>query len=244
MSVLIEEVPNQKGLVFVQHGFGGFKEQVHIQTFADSFRESDYTVARFDTTHSYNESEGELEDSTPTKSYEDLEDVIEWAKDQTWYQEPFILAGHSLGSLCLSLYAQNFPKKIKALAPISTVISGELKLVSPNWQEFVEEWEKNGVREWESSVEEGLIKRLKWDYVQDLKKYDLLEKADKLSMPVLMIVGGKDESTPVEHQKKLFNKLPDPKEFHIIKGAPHTFKDKKHLKEIKKIIKDWIHKIN
>ncbi|MBU1854623.1 MAG: alpha/beta hydrolase [Nanoarchaeota archaeon] len=83
---------------------------------------------------------------------------------------------------------------------------------------------------------------MKWSHYEDRLKYDLLEKVYKLTMPVLMIVGNRDESTPLEHQKILFNKLPGKKELHVIKDAPHTFKEKKHLLEIKKIFKNWIRK--
>ena len=58
------------------HGLGGFKEQKHIQTFADAFLENNFTVVLFDTTHTYGESEGKYEDATTTNYYEDLEDVI------------------------------------------------------------------------------------------------------------------------------------------------------------------------
>ena len=37
VSVIIEKVDNQKGLVFVMHGLGGFKEQPHIEIFAKVF---------------------------------------------------------------------------------------------------------------------------------------------------------------------------------------------------------------
>jgi dipeptidyl aminopeptidase/acylaminoacyl peptidase len=59
-------------------------------------------------------------------------------------------------------------------------------------------------------------------------------------MPVLLMVGDLDKSTPIEHQKILFDKLPGKKEIHIIKGSPHTFKDPKHLEEIKSIFDKWI----
>ena len=90
----------------------------------------------------------------------------------------------------------------------------------------------------------GLIKRLKWvPFKEDIVKYDLLKEADKLTMPVLIIVGDKDKSTPLEHQKILFEHIPgDKKELHVIEGAPHTFRDKEQLKEIKKIMKEWIRK--
>ena len=71
-------------------------------------------------------------------------------------------------------------------------------------------------------------------------KYDLLTEVNKLTMPVLLIVGDKDDSTPPEHQKVLFDKLVGRKEIHIIKNAPHTFRDPQHLAEIKTIFNNWI----
>ncbi|MBT6774723.1 hypothetical protein HOA91_05130 [Candidatus Woesearchaeota archaeon] len=79
--------------------------------------------------------------------------------------------------------------------------------------------------------------------MEDRLKYNLLEKVNKLIMPVLIIVGEKDEGTPPEHQKILFDAIPtEKKELHIIKDAPHTFREKVQLEEIKKLIKNWIEK--
>lgn len=236
--VLVEKVPNQKGLAFVMHGLGGFKEQPQIETFAEAFKENNYTTIRFDTTNTIGESDGNYEDATITNYYEDLEDVINWAKSQPWYQEPFCLAGHSLGGICTALYAENHPDKIKALAPISTVVSGKLS-VERRSKEELEAWKKTGWQIKKSSSKPGLIKKLKWSHMEDRLKYDLLEKVERLTMPVLMIVGDKDDS-PISHQKILFDKLPGKKEIHIIKNAPHTFREPEHLKEIKQIFDRWI----
>jgi len=246
--VIVEEIENQKGLAFVMHGLGGFKEQPHIQAMADVFREKGYTVVRFDTTNTFGESDGNYENATVTNYYEDLEDVINWTKEHSWYKEPFCLAGHSLGGICIALYAQNYPDKVKALAPISTVVSGELSCQSPQYQEggqvSLKEWKKTGWRVTESTTSPGLMKKLPWSHMEDRLKYDLLERVDKITMPVLMIVGEKDDSTPVEHQRILYDKLPGRKELHIIKGAPHTFRENVHLKEIKKIFLKWIDSLN
>jgi len=75
-------------------------------------------------------------------------------------------------------------------------------------------------------------------------KYDILPEAYRLTMPVLLIVGDKDEITPLAHQKILYDKLPGKKELHIIKGVPHTFRDKEHLREIKDIFLNWIESLN
>ncbi len=239
MAVLIEEIPEQKGLAFVMHGLGGFKEQPHIETFANAFRKKGFSVIRFDATNSFSESEGDIEKATVTNYYEDLEDVIEWAKTEKLYQEPFVLAGHSLGGICTALYAEKYPEKVKALAPISTVVSGKLSADT----EDTKKWKKDGWRISESRSKPGIVKKLPWSHMEDRLKYDLLENVDKLTMPVLMIVGDKDTRTLPDHQKILFDALPGKKELHIIKGAEHTFREKEHLDEIKEILLKWIDKI-
>lgn len=242
MSVLVEISDDQKGLAFVMHGLSGNKDQDHIEIFANAFKEKEYTVVRFDTTNTFGESDGNYEDATTTNYYEDLEDVIEWAKEQKWYQEPFVLVGHSLGSICVALYAEKYPEKVKALAPISTVISGKLSYeVDP--KEIMEEWKRTGWQSKESKTTKGFIKTLKWSHMEDRLKYDLLPEIDKLIMPVLLIVGSNDNRTPVDHQKILYNALQGPKEIHVIEGASHTFQESHHLKQVKDIFLKWINKL-
>lgn len=243
ICVLLEKTENQKGLAFVMHGLSGFKEAPHIVTFAAAFLEKGYTVVRFDTTNTFGESDGNYEDATITNYYEDLEDVIEASTLEEWYQEPFCLAGHSLGGISTALYAERHPERVKGLAPISSVLSGNLHLEAQekyNAQEL-REWEESGWRVSKSASRVGLVKRLRWhSFKNDLMQYDLLSDAHKLTMPVLMIVGDHDDGTPSEHQQILFDALPGSKELHIIKGAPHTFKQQEHLDEIKEIFLKWI----
>lgn len=244
--VLVEEQPKPNGLAFVMHGFSGSKEQEHIAVIAESFEKAGSTVVRFDTTNSCGESYGNYEDATVTNYYEDLEDVINWAGEREWYQEPFWLAGHSLGGICIALYAENHPTKVKALAPISTVVSGKLSLESSKNKSIWREWKRTGWKEWESGARPGFIKRLPWQHMEDRLKYDLLKGVGMLTMPVLLIVGENDESTPPEHQKILYEKLPGKKEIHIIKGAQHSFRAQddserpENLEQIKHIFSKWI----
>jgi len=238
--VVVEENPNSKGLVFVVHGLGGYKEELHIQAFVSTFLNNGFTAVLFDARNTFGESEGKYEDATTTNYYEDLEDVITWAKDQSWYKEPFWLAGHSLGGLSIALYAEQHPEKIKALAPISAVISGKLSASTQKWKGMLEKWKRTGWLIRKSETHPERVKKLKWAEMEDRLTYDLLPDADKLTMPVLIIVGDKDEGAPVKHQQILFDKLPGKKEMHIIKGAPHTFREPKHLEEIKDIFNKWI----
>lgn len=244
--VLIDFAENPKGLAFIAHGLGGYKEEKHIELFARVCTSQGLTAVRFDATNTLGsrESEGNYEDATVTNYYADLEDVIAWAKTQPWYQEPFVLIGHSLGGMSTALYAQAHPHEVRALAPIATVMSGVLSVQAPRNKDILEQWQRTGWREEESVSQPGIIKRLKWSHMEDRLRYDLLLHASALIMPVLMIVGEKDAGTPPEHQKMLFEAIPhDKKEFHIIGGAPHVFRETVHLGEIENIISDWLHTI-
>jgi pimeloyl-ACP methyl ester carboxylesterase len=244
VCVMVERAQDQRGLVFVMHGLGGYKEQPHLEAVTKVFKEKGFTVIRFDTTNTFGESDGNYEDATLTNYYQDLEDIIEWSKTQDFYQEPFWLGGHSLGGISVALYAENYPDKVKAVAPISPVVSGKLSKENYNPKELAK-WKELGYKEKPSSSLSGVVKRLKYNEFLDRQKYDLLPKADKLTMPVLVVVGENDTSTPIKHQKILFETIPgDKKELHIIKDAPHTFREEKHLQEIKNIFLKWIEKYN
>lgn len=224
------------------HGLSGNKEQSHIQAFAEAWKDAEYTVVRFDTTNTFGESDGDYADATITNYFEDLEDVIAWAATQSWYQEPFCLEGHSLGGICTILFAEKFPKKVKALAPISSVVSGKL-----SWDKsdpaVLEEWKRTGWRT-ELSSRPGVVKKLKWAHMEDRLNYDVLPEAKKLTMPVLLLSGELDTTTPAEHQKLLLDALPGRKELHVLPGAAHTFRDPQHLIAIKRILADWIARLD
>jgi pimeloyl-ACP methyl ester carboxylesterase len=240
IAVATDIAKPQRGLAFIMHGLGGFKGQPHLVAMAEAFRENGYTAVLFDTTNTFGESEGNYEDATTTNYYEDLEDVIGWAEGQSWYSEPFFMAGHSLGGICITLFAEKYPEKIKALAPISTVVSGRLSLETSDHKDSWQQWKKVGYEERQSASKPGVIKRLRWSHMEDRFKYDLLPEVNRLTMPVLLIVGENDSTTPLEHQKILYNALSGPKELHIIKGARHTFREENHLKELKDIFVNWL----
>ena len=62
-------------------------------------------------------------------------------------------------------------------------------------------------------------------------------------MPVLLIVGEKDKSTPKEDHEKLYKLLPGKKELNIIKDAEHTFRKEQEFSQIRKIFKAWIGRV-
>ncbi len=237
---LVNQTYNQRGLAFVMHGLGGEKTQTHIQAAAQAFVNNGYTVVRFDATNSIGESDGNYENATTTNYYEDLEDVINRAKNEAWYEEPFALAGYSLGGICAGFYAENYPEKVKELVLVSTVVSGKLSIEAYQQYapEILAEWDRTGWRDESSYLYPN--KRLNWfQHKADRLKYDLLPDANKLTMPILLVVGEKDITTPPEHQKILYDALPGEKKFVIIKGASHTSISLRHLLKLRRVLDEW-----
>jgi len=244
IAALVDKPEISRGLAFITHGLGGIKSAPHLQALVPVLLANHYVVVRFDATHTYGESEGDYSEATATNYYQDLEDVINWAMTQSWYAEPFILIGHSLGGLCSNLYAINFSNRVKALATVATVVSGDLFNNDCNPQERAE-WERTGWQIRDSHSQPGIVKRLRWlNFIGDLKQYDLLDKASKLVMPKLLIVGEQDDVCSLNTQNIFFENLPEPKELQVIKDAPHTFKELEHLAEMSHIVNQWLKSLN
>ncbi len=236
---------NMVGLSFIQHGLGGFKEQPGIVALVNTLLANGYMVVSFDATNSVGESEGKYENATMQLHYEDLVDVINWAKTQTWYKEPFILIGSSLGGYSVAQYAEDHPTEVKAVSPFALVVSGELSLqASEKFEpEKLKNWKETGWDERQSVSKPGLIKRLPWSHMEERLKHDLRPNASKLTMPVLLVVGENDTSCPPDSQQLFYNLIPGPKEIHIVPNAPHTFRDETHLSQLKDIVDAWLKKL-
>jgi pimeloyl-ACP methyl ester carboxylesterase len=251
LVILVDTPKKPKNLVFIAHGQGGFMSQKHIQAFTEAFLENNFRVVRFDATHSIGESEGDIKDVTYTGYIEDLEDVINWTKMQIWFQQPFALCGHSMGGTSTAWYAEHHANEILCLAPISAVINFEIyndykKVHDPG---FMEEWERKGYFESPSRSKPGFIKKVGWSVADDLKKYDLLKDANKLTMPVLLMAGDQDTDTPYYQQETLYKKIPSKnKKLVKVKNAQHSFRSEqdgeRKWQEVENIISDWLSALN
>ena len=238
ISVVVEnEDSGSSKLAFVMHGLSGNKEEPHLRGMVDVLVKNDYTVVTWDAVHTFGESKGgAYEDATITNYLADLEDVISWASSSDWYVEPFVLIGHSLGGISTALYAEKYPEKVKALAPLSTVVNGELRMESK--ANIVDEWRRTGYHTEKRS--NGDTKTLKWSHMEDNMQYDITKDASKLTMPVLLVVGSRDTSTKPEHQKVFYESLKTDKELHIVEGAEHTFYRPHEREELNQILEHWL----
>jgi pimeloyl-ACP methyl ester carboxylesterase len=253
----LDEKAPQKGLAFIMPGLGSQHRKPEFRALAEILTRHGYTAISFDPTHSFGESDGLYEDATFTNYASDLEDVIEWASKNVdefglsatntinaRYVEPFILIGHSLGAMSVVYYTERFPEKVKALAPFASAISGKLSIEARSAEE-IEKWKYLGYQETVRSS--GEVRKLKWSHMEDRLKYDLLDKAEQIRVPLLMLVGDSDPLTPPHHQQLLFEAVATPtedKELHIIKNADHDIGVPETLAQVKEIFEKWLVKIS
>lgn len=235
---LLDQTDQPKGSAIILHGLGGRKEEKVLEAIAEAFVHHNISVIRFDTTNGVGESDGSYEDATTTNFIEDLEDVLSYAQTQPWFPQPLYLAGHSLGGLAATIYSERHPSKVKALAPIATVVSGDLT-AEVRGKEYLRRWKMAGRRKESDPLRPGL----KWEHMEDRLRYDALKKASELTMPVLMVVGEQDAHTPIPHQKELFHLLSDPKELHIIEKASHELNNPADLARVHTIFSAWLDKV-
>ncbi len=249
LVIQVDEPADPKHLVFIQPGQGGFIEQEHMEAFGKAFLENNFRIVRFDPTNSVGESSGDIKNVTYTNYFEDLEDVINWAKTQSWYQEPFALSGHSMGAQATAWYAEYHPEEVELLAPIAPVVNYEIyiKTLDPDYKK---EWQEKGYTITKSRSKPGVVKKIGWDVNESLKDFDLLPMASKLTMPVLFMVGEFDQPCPYENQKLLFDAIPSKnKKFVTIKRAEHSFRNSetgqygKELEEVKSAMSGWIKEV-
>ena len=235
---IVSTPKNPRGLAFTMHGLGGFKEQPHIMALMDVFLENGYVVVNFDTTDSFGESGGDYQNATVKQYYQDLEDVISWAKSQSWYKEPFFIAGHSLGGYSVTRFAQTYQKLVKGVFAFAPFISGEMSIEARNRFAPAElsQWKEIGFIDKKAESKPGLIKRLPWSHMEERLKHNLMTNVSKLTMPILIVVGEKDASIPPDHQKVFFDAIPsNKKEMFVVEVAPHTFREPEHLEKLKNI---------
>ncbi len=239
IAVKVEGESNIKGPVFILHGLWTHMDRPTGKNIAEACLEQGYTAVRFDARNHRGKSDGKPEDATITEFYQDLKEVINWARGQNWFKEPFILAGSSLGGITAGVYAEDYPQKVKALFLLAPVVSGKLSAATKS-PESLKTWKEQGAQEKEFNSETGEKKLLPWSHMEDRLRYDLLTKAHDLTMPVLIIVGDRDTVCPLEHQKMLLDKLGGEKQLAIMAGAEHGSKEPEHQKFMKDTFISWL----
>jgi len=239
--VSVDTIDRPRGLAFVAHGFGGNKEDDNILSLAKIFNNNGHSTIRFDATNSNGQSDGDLAYANPSSYRDDLFDVIIWAKTQKWYQEPFYLCGYSLGALSSAVYAEQHPREIKGLVLISSLVAGQFHVTDVPKRD-IEQWKQTLQQLYKLySQHSSNMHVIRWlPIMLDMMRFDLTQSANKLTMPVLIVVGEEDLLAPPSHQQKLLEAINGNVELAVIEQGDHFFESGGHLNDLIEKVGNWL----
>ena len=188
-----------------------------------------YTVVNFDATNSLNESDVSPEGPSIKTHYEDLEDVITWAKTQNFYTAPFALAGQSLGAVAVVAYASKNRTDVNLLMPIAfPYINGKEQI---NYDRRIKDILSSGCFE-QLSKSTGRKLKIFNRYYQDLLTWDLSDEIKNITAKTIILIGLLDDPWHIENAKRLYDKLNCEKEIKLLPNVPHDLANTPETKEI------------
>ncbi len=207
------ENPCKMGVV-IAHGFTGHKDANFIPELASHLESKSFTVLRFDFSGN-GESEGKFEEGTWTQFADDLNSAINFLRGI--HNGPLAVIGFSMGgAVSIIAYSKykNFDKLVLIAPAIKPATDKFLKIA---WASIKEK----GYVEFED------IKGRKWklnrDYFEDRERYNLLELGKEIDIPVLIIIGDKDDTVSIDAAREFYQQRLEGRKFVVIKGENHVF---------------------
>ena len=214
-----------RGLVIVVHGFKGFKDWGFFPWLAERLAVHRLVACRFNMSRSGVGESGDefdrldlFEEDSYSTQLADLRTVVEYAQSR-FPELPTFLVGHSRGGGVALLAAQDVPR-LKAVVTWSAI-------------SHLDRWDDETKRAWrESGFLEVLNARTKQvmrmgrivldDYEENRERLDVLAATERLTVPLLVVHGERDESVPVEEGRAIAAKAKDVS-LVVIPRASHTY---------------------
>ncbi len=143
------------------------------------------------------------------------------------------VAGHSMGALAV----------VNALALREDLSGGAL--VSPvadlgPWLsgEALEATHSLLVSMAQGKLELGDPQEFKEDLLRATRRLNPVEAVARAGQPLLFVVGSRDEVTPPDYCRALYEAAPGPKRWEVVEGADHGFSEHRHL--LVGLVVDWL----
>jgi pimeloyl-ACP methyl ester carboxylesterase len=219
------EVPRAaRALVILVHGFKGFKDWGFFPWLAEVLCDQSLAVCRFNMSRSgiseNSDTFDQLElfaDDTYSGQLDDLQRVVRYA--QTRLALPTFLAGYSRGGGVALLGAADVPN-LRAVVTWSSIARAN------RWDDATrQQWRKDGHIDVVNTRTKQIMRmstRMLDDFEANHQRFDILGAASRLTVPLLAVHGGNDESVPVAESAELLAAAADGSRV-IISAATHTY---------------------
>ncbi|MEM5778099.1 MAG: alpha/beta fold hydrolase [Candidatus Aenigmatarchaeota archaeon] len=207
-------------LAILCSGYLDSKDYSHLKSLAEMLSKEGYTTVRFDSTGIW-ESEGDISDYTTTQYLEDIKNVLEYMLHQAKYKH-ILIGGHSRGGQVAILYAARDSRISLVLA-----IMPSSKLTTKMGQRY-KDWQKTGIstsyRDLPDNREKKIVFHVPYSHAVDKDRYDVVEDAKKVKVPIIFIAGEVDDQCPPELVGEIFDNANEPKKLVLIKGIEHDYR--------------------
>lgn len=224
----------KKPLVILAHGFKGFKDWGHFNDVMHFFINEEFVFVKFNFSHNGGTVDQPIDfpdlDAFGNNNFsiemDDMRTVIDWCMDNTVIPDEEVdinaiyLIGHSRGGSITALTARE-DDRVKKLVTWAAVA----KLADRLPWELLDEWKEKGVmyiQNTRTEQEMPLYYQFAENTMQHKTRFDVLEAAQHISVPHLIVHGTadqvvkKEEATLLHHNSKH-------SELVWIKNGDHTF---------------------
>jgi uncharacterized protein len=214
-----------QALVVIVHGFKGFKDWGFFPWLAEHHATHRLAVCRFNMSRSgIGESAETFErldlfvDDTYSTQLDDLLTVVRYAQSEVPSLPTFLL-GHSRGGGVALLAARDVPN-------LAGIVTWSAISRVDRWDELtVREWRARGHMDVENARTKQMMRmspKILDDYDANRDRLDILTAASRLTVPLLIVHGARDESVPVAEAHAIAARARDAS-LCVIDKASHTY---------------------
>jgi pimeloyl-ACP methyl ester carboxylesterase len=207
------EAGTPRGGVILCHGMESNKESDKLVLLGQELAQRGLLALRFD--FACAGAAGKFEEITYSGEVEDLQAAFLFMRDRP--VEKIALLGSSMGGTVALLFAAQHTS-VAAVVTIAAPVHPERfasRLLTPAQ---VQEWRETGYTSYHGQ-------RINVSLLDDLEKINVPEAAQKISCPIFILHGDRDEVVPVAEAHELHEYLKGSKRLSILKGADHRLSD-------------------
>jgi len=215
--------------VILSHGLEGSKDSIKWKFLANRLHDLGLAALRFNYRgcgEGEEKSDGNFADSGVSGRVKDFQAALDFVQNQAVDKNRLGAIGSSLGG---TVVIASEDSRLKAMVALATPYS--FKTLTG---EGLEEHDPDEL----SSLPSG--KRVKIDFLSELKRLDMQKHVKRMNCPLLVIHGSADETVDVGDAHSLYAAAGEPKMLKIINGAGHRFDDPAHLKQVALLACGWL----
>jgi fermentation-respiration switch protein FrsA (DUF1100 family) len=208
-----------RGCIITSHGLMSNKDSDKFIALGERFAEEGFTVLRFDF-GGCGESEGNIADTTVTGRKEDLLAALAFMQRRlAGSPQPIGLLGSSMGGF-VSLLVASCREAIRAVAACATPFCFE------------------ELRDAIISSSDGIIRERFFDDARLYAAESFVPRVKNL----LIIHGDRDETVPLGHAHRIYERAREPRHLGIIPGADHSITAPEHREKAIALSLEWFKK--